>query len=114
EVLQATYEAGATTLNVPDTVGYSLPHEYAELIGRLVRDIPGAIISVHCHNDLGVAVANSLAAVQAGARQIECTVNGIGERAGNASLEEIVMALKVRGSTIGAEAGGKADLRAHT
>ena len=114
EVLQATYEAGATTLNVPDTVGYSLPHEYAELIGRLVRDIPGAIISVHCHNDLGVAVANSLAAVQAGARQIECTVNGIGERAGNASLEEIVMALKVRGATIGAETGVRSELLAPT
>jgi 2-isopropylmalate synthase len=110
EVLQATFEAGATTLNVPDTVGYSLPHEYAELIGRLVRDIPGAIISVHCHNDLGVAVANSLAAIQAGARQVECTINGIGERAGNASLEEIVMALKVRGSTIGAETGVRSEL----
>jgi 2-isopropylmalate synthase len=114
EVLHATFEAGATTLNVPDTVGYSLPHEYAELIGRLVRDIPGAIISVHCHNDLGVAVANSLAAVQAGARQIECTINGIGERAGNASLEEIVMALKVRGNTLGAETGVKSELLAPT
>ena len=114
EVLQATFEAGATTLNVPDTVGYSLPHEYAELIGRLVRDVPGAVISVHCHNDLGVAVANSLAAVQAGARQVECTINGIGERAGNASLEEIVMALKVRGSTIGAETGVKSELLALT
>src|SRR5437870_8400921 len=96
EVLQATFEAGATTLNVPDTVGYSLPHQYPELIGRLVRDLPRAIISVHCHNDLGLAVANSLAAVQAGARQVECTINGIGERAGNASLEEIVMAMRVR------------------
>ena len=110
EVLQATFEAGATTLNVPDTVGYSLPQEYAELIGRLVKDIPGAIISVHCHNDLGLAVANSLAAVQAGARQIECTINGIGERAGNASLEEIVMALKVRGNTLGAETGVQSEL----
>jgi len=110
EVLQATYEAGATTLNVPDTVGYSLPQEYAELIGKLVHDIPGAIISVHCHNDLGLAVANSLAAVQAGARQIECTINGIGERAGNASLEEIVMALKVRGESLGAETGIRAEL----
>ena len=114
EVLQATYEAGARTLNVSDTVGYSLPHEYAELIGKLVRDIPGAIISVHCHNDLGVAVANSLAAVQAGARQVECTINGIGERAGNASLEEIAMALKVRGATIGAETGIKSELLAPT
>ena len=110
EVLQATFEAGATTLNVPDTVGYSLPQEYADLIGRLVRDLPRAIISVHCHNDLGLAVANSLAAVQAGARQVECTINGIGERAGNASLEEIVMALKVRGSTLGAETGVQSEL----
>jgi 2-isopropylmalate synthase len=110
EVLQATFEAGATTLNVPDTVGYSLPHEYADLIGKLVRDIPGAIISVHCHNDLGLAVANSLAAVHAGARQVECTINGIGERAGNASLEEFVMALKVRGEALGAETGVRAEL----
>jgi 2-isopropylmalate synthase len=110
EVLQATFEAGATTLNVPDTVGYSLPHEYAELIGKLVRDVPGAIISVHCHNDLGLAVANSLAAVHAGARQVECTINGIGERAGNASLEEFVMALKVRGESLGAETGVRAEL----
>jgi 2-isopropylmalate synthase len=110
EVLLATFEAGATTLNVPDTVGYSLPHEYAELIGKLVRDVPGAIISVHCHNDLGLAVANSLAAVHAGARQVECTINGIGERAGNASLEEFVMALKVRGESLGAETGVRAEL----
>jgi 2-isopropylmalate synthase len=96
ELLQAVFDAGATTLNVPDTVGYSLPHEYAEMVGKLVRDIPGAIISVHCHNDLGLAVSNSLSAVQAGARQVECTINGIGERAGNASLEEIVMAMRVR------------------
>src|SRR5262245_25403649 len=96
EVLQAVFEAGATTLNVPDTVGYALPHEYAALVSKLVRDLPGAVISVHCHDDLGLAVANSLAALEAGARQVECTVNGIGERAGNASLEEIVMALHVR------------------
>ena len=114
EVLQAVHEAGARTLNVPDTVGYSLPDEYAEMVGKLVRDLPTAIISVHCHNDLGVAVANSLAAVKAGARQVECTINGIGERAGNASLEEIVMALKVRGETLGAETGVRTELLAPT
>jgi 2-isopropylmalate synthase len=110
EVLQAVFEAGAKTLNVPDTVGYSLPHEYAEMVGRLVKDIPGAVISVHCHNDLGLAVANSIAAVQAGARQVECTINGIGERAGNTSLEEFVMALKVRGEALGAATGVKSEL----
>jgi 2-isopropylmalate synthase len=110
EVLQAVFEAGASTLNVPDTVGYALPHEYAELVSKLVRDVPGAIISVHCHNDLGLAVANSLAAVHAGARQVECTINGIGERAGNAALEEIVMALKVRRDTLGAETSVKSEL----
>ena len=114
EVLQACFEAGAKTLNVPDTVGYSLPHEYAEMVGKLVRDIPGAVISVHCHNDLGLAVSNSLSAVQAGARQVECTINGIGERAGNASLEEIVMALKVRGETLGASTGVRTELLAPT
>ena len=114
EVLQAVLEAGASVLNVPDTVGYSLPHEYAEMVRKLVRDIPGAVISVHCHNDLGLAVANSIAAVQAGARQVECTINGIGERAGNTSLEEIVMALKVRRETLGAETGVKTELLAPT
>jgi 2-isopropylmalate synthase len=114
EVLQAVFEAGASVLNVPDTVGYSLPHEYAEMVRKLVRDIPGAIVSVHCHNDLGLAVANSIAAVQAGARQIECTVNGIGERAGNASLEEIVMTLKVRGEVLGAHTGVRGELLAPT
>jgi len=114
EVLQAVFEAGASVLNVPDTVGYSLPHEYAELVRRLVRDLPGAVISVHCHNDLGLAVANSIAAVQAGARQVECTINGIGERAGNAALEELVMALKVRGETLGAETGVRTELLAPT
>ena len=89
--------AGARTVNLPDTVGYSVPEEYAALIGRMVEVLgDSAIVSVHCHDDLGLAVANSIAAVQAGARQIECTVNGIGERAGNASLEEIVMAFKTR------------------
>jgi len=110
EVLQAVFEAGARTLNVPDTVGYALPPEYADMVRKLVRDIPGAVISVHCHNDLGLAVANSLAAVQAGARQVECTINGIGERAGNASLEELVMALKVRREVLQAETGICSDL----
>jgi 2-isopropylmalate synthase len=110
EVLQAVFEAGARTLNVPDTVGYALPLEYAEMVRRLVRDLPGAVISVHCHNDLGLAVANSLAAVEAGARQVECTINGIGERAGNASLEELVMALKVRREVLQVETGIHSDL----
>ena len=98
-LLQGVVEAGATTLNIPDTVGYTVPAEYAKLITTIrerVRGIEKVTISVHCHNDLGLAVANSLAAVEAGARQVECTVNGIGERAGNAALEEIVMALRVR------------------
>jgi 2-isopropylmalate synthase len=90
-------EAGARTVNLPDTVGFSVPDEYGELIGRMVRALGDrAIISVHCHDDLGLAVANSLAAVRAGARQVECTINGIGERAGNTALEEIVMAIKTR------------------
>jgi 2-isopropylmalate synthase len=114
EVLQAVFDAGATTLNVPDTVGYSLPHEYAEMVRKLVRDLPGAVISVHCHNDLGLAVANSIAAVQAGARQVECTINGIGERAGNTALEEIVMALKVRRELLEAETGVRSELLAQT
>jgi len=99
EVLEAAVDAGASVLNVPDTVGYTTPVEYTHLVQqvreRVVRD-RDVIISVHCHNDLGLAVANSLAAIEAGARQVECTINGIGERAGNASLEEIVMALHVR------------------
>jgi len=114
EMLQACFEAGARTLNVPDTVGYALPSEYAEMVGNLVRDIPGAVISVHCHNDLGLAVANSLAAVQAGARQVECTINGIGERAGNASLEELVMVLKVRREILGLETNIRTELLAPT
>jgi 2-isopropylmalate synthase len=114
EVLKAVYQAGATTLNVPDTVGYSLPDEYAAMVRRLVADLPGAVISVHCHNDLGLAVANSIAAVLAGAKQVECTINGIGERAGNTSLEELVMALKVRNETLGAETGVKTELLAPT
>ncbi len=100
DVFSAAVEEGATILNVPDTVGYTLPNEFSELIRtvheRVIGDRTDITISVHCHNDLGLAVANSLAAVAAGARQIECTINGIGERAGNASLEEVVMALNVR------------------
>jgi len=98
-VVEAVIEAGALTINIPDTVGYTTPREFTEIIEairRRVRNIERATISVHCHNDLGLAVANSIAAIEAGARQIECTINGIGERAGNASLEEIVMALSVR------------------
>jgi len=99
QVLETAVDAGASVLNIPDTVGYTTPMEYSHLIEqireRVVRD-RNVVISVHCHNDLGLAVANSLAAIEAGARQVECTINGIGERAGNASLEEIVMALHVR------------------
>lgn len=99
DIVQAVIEAGAKVVNIPDTVGYTTPVEYHNIISQLVQNVKGienAIISVHCHNDLGLAVANSLSAVQAGARQIECTINGIGERAGNASLEEVVMAMHVR------------------
>ena len=97
--VEAAIEAGANTVNIPDTVGYTVPDEYNKLITMLFNRVPNidtAVISVHCHNDLGLAVANSLAAVQAGARQIECTINGLGERAGNAALEEVVMALRTR------------------
>ena len=99
EIFSAVIEAGATTINVPDTVGYTMPMEFHQLIEYLKKNVPNidkAIISVHCHNDLGLAVANSLFGVLAGARQVECTINGIGERAGNAAMEEIVMAIKVR------------------
>ncbi|MEX2153064.1 MAG: 3-isopropylmalate dehydratase large subunit, partial [Gemmatimonadaceae bacterium] len=108
EVLAPALEAGATTLNIPDTVGYAVPEEYHELIAgvraRVVRS-GAAVVSAHCHDDLGMAVANSLAAVRAGARQVECTINGLGERAGNAALEEIVMALATRREVFGAETG---------
>lgn len=99
EVFRVAVEEGATVLNVPDTVGYTMPNEYASLIKKVKEEVVGerdVVISVHCHNDLGLAVANSLSAVVAGARQVECTINGIGERAGNASLEEVVMACVVR------------------
>jgi 2-isopropylmalate synthase len=97
KISKAVVAAGARTVNIPDTVGYSVPEEYGALIGNIVNALGDcAVVSVHCHDDLGLAVANSIAAVQAGARQIECTVNGIGERAGNCSLEEVVMAMKTR------------------
>ncbi|MFG6592092.1 2-isopropylmalate synthase [Sulfitobacter sp. 1A12157] len=98
-VVEIAIKAGATTINIPDTVGYTAPRESAELIAKLLENVPGAdeiVFATHCHNDLGMATANSLAAVEAGARQIECTINGLGERAGNTALEEVVMALKVR------------------
>jgi len=97
--VEAVIDAGATTINIPDTVGYAIPDEFAALITMLRNRVPNidkAVLSVHCHNDLGLAVANSVAAVQAGARQVECTINGLGERAGNASMEEIVMGLRTR------------------
>ena len=107
-IFEAVIAAGAGTINVPDTVGYALPYEFGNLIGNIIERTPNsdkAIFSVHCHNDLGLAVANSLAAVQQGARQVECTVNGLGERAGNASLEEIVMAMRVRKDLMELETG---------
>ena len=99
QILKAVIDAGATTVNIPDTVGYATPDEFGDLIEGVFKNVPNierAIVSVHCHNDLGLAVANSLEALKRGARQVECTINGIGERAGNASLEEIVMAIKTR------------------
>jgi 2-isopropylmalate synthase len=108
EVVAAAIEEGATTVNIPDTVGYAMPQEYAAFLGRLYELVPGlrdVVLSVHCHDDLGLAVANSFAGVQAGARQVECAVNGIGERAGNASLEELVMLLHTRAADVGLETG---------
>src|SRR4051812_26745761 len=108
EVISAAIEEGATTINVPDTVGYTMPHEYATFLGRLYELVPelsGVVLSVHCHDDLGLAVANSFAGLQAGARQVECAINGIGERAGNASLEEIVMLLRTREADVGFTTG---------
>jgi 2-isopropylmalate synthase len=104
EVLEIALAEGATTINIPDTVGYTMPHEFTAFLGRLYELVPGlhdVVLSVHCHDDLGLAVANSFAGVLAGARQVECAVNGIGERAGNASLEEIVMLLRTRQADIG-------------
>ena len=109
EVCAAAVAAGATTINIPDTVGYATPSDYGALIARVVAEVKGddeaITISTHCHNDLGLAVANSLAAVENGARQVEGAINGIGERAGNTSIEEVVMALKVRGDAYGVDVG---------
>ncbi len=108
-VCQAAVEAGATTVNIPDTVGYATPNDYGILIRRIVEEVKGdredVVVSTHCHNDLGLAVANSLAAVEAGARQVEGAINGIGERAGNTSIEEVVMALRVRADAYGVGVG---------
>ena len=108
EVVKAAIEEGATTINIPDTVGYTMPHEYADIFRRLYELVPAledVVVSVHCHDDLGLAVANSFAGLTAGARQVECAVNGIGERAGNASLEEIVMLLRTRRSSVALDTG---------
>ena len=108
QVVEAVIDAGAATVNIPDTVGYAIPHEFAQIISTLKSRVPNidkAVLSVHCHNDLGLAMANSLAAVLAGAGQVECTINGIGERAGNAALEEIVMTLDTRKDIFGATTG---------
>ncbi|MEH6565593.1 MAG: 2-isopropylmalate synthase [Halopseudomonas sp.] len=107
-IIEAAIDAGARTINIPDTVGYAIPHQFAETIRQIITRVPNAdkaVFSVHCHNDLGLAVANSLAAVTAGARQVECTINGLGERAGNAALEEIVMAIKTRQDLLGVHTG---------
>ncbi|MEH6824126.1 MAG: 2-isopropylmalate synthase [Motiliproteus sp.] len=107
-IVEQVIDAGARTINIPDTVGYAVPEEFGHTIAQLIARVPNAdkaIFSVHCHNDLGLAVANSLAAVSNGARQIECTINGLGERAGNASLEEVVMALRTRKDILGLETG---------
>jgi 2-isopropylmalate synthase len=107
-VVEAVIDAGATTVNIPDTTGYAIPQQYGQLIADIIKNVPNAkkaIISVHCHDDLGMSVANTLAGVAGGARQIECTINGIGERAGNASLEEAVMAIKTRRDFFGLDTG---------
>jgi 2-isopropylmalate synthase len=108
ETVETMIAAGANVINIPDTTGYCLPHEFGELLRRVINEARGsekALFSVHCHNDLGLAVANTLAALAAGARRVECTINGIGERAGNTSLEEVVMLLKVRQAKLGLECG---------
>ncbi len=111
KVVDAAVAAGATTINLPDTVGFTVPAEYAKFIGTIVERLRGrAVVSVHCHDDLGLAVANTLAALAAGARQVECTINGIGERAGNASLEEIVAALQVRSEVLPYRTGVRSEL----
>ncbi|MGO4816282.1 2-isopropylmalate synthase, partial [Cupriavidus sp. 2MCAB6] len=106
--VETAIKAGATTINLPDTVGYATPDEYRTMFSSIRERVPNAdkaIFSVHCHNDLGLAVANSLAGIEGGARQVECTINGIGERAGNAALEEVVMALRVRGDVLPYDTG---------
>jgi 2-isopropylmalate synthase len=113
EIVETAIEAGATTINIPDTVGYSLPSDYGALIRALknkVSNIDKAVLSVHCHDDLGLAVANTFAGIEAGARQVECTINGIGERAGNAPLEEIVMAMRVRSDSMPYQTGIESQL----
>ncbi len=109
DVVAAVHEAGADVVNIPDTVGYAVPEEFGAIFATLVREVPGVFLSAHCHNDLGLAVANSLAAIRNGARQVEATINGVGERAGNTSLEEFVMALHVRGESIGFSTGVKTE-----
>jgi 2-isopropylmalate synthase len=112
EMVEAVIAAGATTVNIPDTVGYAIPEEFGGLIGFLFSRVPNirqAVVSVHCHNDLGLATANALAAVKNGARQVECTINGIGERAGNSAMEEIVMAIKTRKDLFGLTTGIKSE-----
>ncbi len=114
EMVRIAVEAGATTINMPDTVGYVTPEEYGAMFREVRERVPaidekGVVLSAHCHDDLGLAVANSLAAIQAGARQVECTINGIGERAGNAALEEIAAALYVRGDRFGVSTAIKLD-----
>jgi len=109
-ISRAVVAAGARTVNIPDTVGYSVPYEYAQLIGRIVKALGDcAVVSVHCHDDLGLATANSIAAVEAGARQIECTINGIGERAGNCALEEVVMLFRTRQDRLPYDTGIRAE-----
>jgi 2-isopropylmalate synthase len=108
QVLEGVIEAGATVVNIPDTTGYAVPEQYGALIAAIKKNVPNinkAVISVHCHDDLGMAVANTLAGVMNGAGQVECTINGIGERAGNAALEEVVMALKTRRDYFGVDTG---------
>ncbi|MFO1373158.1 MAG: 2-isopropylmalate synthase [Agitococcus sp.] len=107
-IIEAAIDAGARTINIPDTVGYAIPQQFGELIHNIITRVPNAdkaIFSVHCHNDLGLAVSNSLAAVLNGARQVECTINGLGERAGNAALEEVVMAIRTRSDLFPVETG---------
>jgi 2-isopropylmalate synthase len=112
EMVEAVIAAGATTVNIPDTVGYAIPEEFGDLVALLFSRVPNirqAVISVHCHNDLGLATANALAAVKQGARQVECTINGIGERAGNSAMEEVVMAIKTRKDLFGLQTGIKTE-----